>query len=325
LVDVLRSVSDWASRSGYLVTWADRGLLDLAYKEVWTRRDSGELDPEFYGRWLEPVTAYRPALGPAASSILIIAVPRPAHIVRFETRSGLIETIVPPVFIQDKSVPKRILDELTGLVGDGARLEPMGGKQGLHKSVAARAGLVRYGRTNITFTSGFGSYLQIVPFVTDVEIPHDARAPKAPQALDECTDCRLCEHACPTGAIGADRFLLRAHRCLVYFNEDIYEWPDWLPATSHHCLVGCMKCQEACPANAGKLRLETVPEVFTFQETTAILNDFSRSDDLQSSARHGPVWDSIRDKLTSIKLPWLEYMIGRNMRALEKARGCQWS
>jgi epoxyqueuosine reductase len=324
-VDVPRLVEEWARQNGHLAAWGDRGLLDLADNEVRTRRDNGELDAEFYRRWLDPTTAYRPALGPDATSVLLIAVRRPAHIVRFETRSGLVETIVPPVFIQDKAVPDRILDELTGLVGNRQRLEPMGGVQGLHKSVAARAGLVRYGRNNITSTPDFGSYFQIVPFVTDVEIPLDLRAPKAPQALDQCTACRSCQHACPTGAIGVDRFLLRAERCLTYFNEDVYDWPDWLPATSHHCLVGCMKCQESCPANAGKLKLETVPEVFTVQETRAILNDFSRPDDPQSSERRGVVWDSIRDKLTSFKLPWLERMIGRNMRALEKALGCQWS
>jgi hypothetical protein len=86
-----------------------------------------------------------------------------------------------------------------------------------------------------------------------------------------------------------------------------------------------MKCQRCCPANAGKLKLETVPGVFTIQETRAILNDFSPPEDPQSGERRGPVWDSIREKLASFKLPWLERMIGRNMRALEKALGCQWS
>ena len=81
-------------------------------------------------------------------------------------------------------------------------------------------------------------------------------------------------HACPTGAIAADRFLLHAERCLVFHNErpGTVAFPEWIPPSSHGCLVGCMKCQEECPENAGLLD-RTVDEGDFSEEDTAVLLD----------------------------------------------------
>lgn len=50
--------------------------------------------------------------------------------------------------------------------------------------------------------------------------------------------------------MGADRFLLRAGRCLTYHNEAAADFPGWIDPSWHHCLIGCLRCQTICPENA---------------------------------------------------------------------------
>ena len=73
-----------------------------------------------------------------------------------------------------------------------------------------------------------------------------------------------------------------------------------------------MKCQECCPINKGKLKYETLPQVFNLEETRAILD--------ANQPRQGSVWDSIRAKLASADLVGLGDVLGRNLRALIEAR-----
>ena len=139
------------------------------------------------------------------------------------------------------------------------------------KALAARLGLVRYGRNNVTYAPGIGSYLQLIGCVTDAALPVPADwTPQEPQLLDLCETCGECETACPTGAIGSDRVLLHAERCLTLANEATATFPDWLPSSAHHCLIGCLLCQRACPENA-RLEVEDTGIVFTAEETAALL------------------------------------------------------
>ncbi len=69
--------------------------------------------------------------------------------------------------------------------------------------------------------------------------------------LERCQNCQACRKRCPTGAIPADRFLLRAERCIVFHNEKCggNPFPIWLDPRWHNCLIGCMLCQRVCPEN----------------------------------------------------------------------------
>jgi epoxyqueuosine reductase len=231
--------------------------------------------------------------------------------------------MVPPTYVSYTAIFDRILKEIQTLVGADVRFERMGAP---YKAVAARAGLVSYGRNNITYTSQFGSYQQIAGFLTDMDPAEHGGTPSAiqePRMMDRCRDCRVCRNACPTGAIGSDRFLLHAERCLTFLNEYRVPWPTWLPHGVHNCITGCMRCQECCPANRDRLNTVELPETFTLEETQVILADGETwmegtvvRPPEPETPRTGPVWDGIRAKLDKVGLAGMDDVIGRNLRAL---------
>ena len=79
--------------------------------------------------------------------------------------------------------------------------------------------------------------------------------------------------ACPTKAIDITRMLINSDRCVTYYNENPGEFPAWLDKEAHTCVVGCMKCQDCCPANAMNQDNADVLVVFTENETTELLQN----------------------------------------------------
>ena len=137
------------------------------------------------------------------------------------------------------------------------------------KLLAARSGLARYGRNNIAYIPGMGSYFRLLLFASDLPAADDIW--QEAEAMELCTHCTACLKACPTGAILEDRFLLSAERCLTYHNERTAEFPDWLDSDWHHCLVGCMHCQLVCPENKDVRGWVEEGPAFSEQETALLL------------------------------------------------------
>jgi epoxyqueuosine reductase len=237
--------------------------------------------------------------------------PRPAHRIRFATPDGDVEAVVPPTYIDDPQTAVAVRHELAAFLEPGSdALRPL---QAPLKAVAVRLRLARYGRNNVTYVPGMGSYVQLVGALTDssLDLPEGWR-PQPYTTLPECDSCEACGSACPTAAIREDRFLLHAERCLTNFNELPGAWPAWLDPAWHSCLLGCLYCQDACPQNVGRLTVEDTEVVFDLEETLTLANDVA--------VRSGPVWDRIGSKIARLGLQEYEAVLGRNLRALLASR-----
>jgi len=96
------------------------------------------------------------------------------------------------------------------------------------KRVAVQSGLAKYGRNNITYVDGMGSWCKYLALLTN--IPCDGSSwREQPIMATECENCELCINNCPTGAITKDRFLLIREKCIGG--------------------GGCSACQDSCPMN----------------------------------------------------------------------------
>ncbi|MBN2204895.1 MAG: 4Fe-4S binding protein [Thermoleophilia bacterium] len=243
-------------------------------------------------------------------SVVVFALARPLTRATL-TWHGKEHTVpVPPHYAGYRSVPQAVarrVDEL--LRPDGyaaAHCEPA------LKTLAACAGLARYGRNNVAYVDGIGSWLQLGACVTDAPPPDDAIWGE-PQLLERCERCTACLRACPTGAIGGERFLLHTERCLTYHNESRAAFPGWLEPSAHHAAVGCLRCQQACPEDRAAGLVEATPERFDEEETATIL---AAERDETAWAGLSPVTQA---KLERCGLDYLPAVVARNLSLLLEA------
>jgi epoxyqueuosine reductase len=212
-----------------------------------------------------------PSAGFEVRSIIIVASPSAssARLV-FGWEGKRIPLTLPAAYVDAASAPAGIaayLSEFLGPLGHhiqyASRLP--------RKLLAVRSGLGLYGRNNICYVEGMGSFLNLALFFSDV--PCTEESWQEVRRMDLCSSCRACLQNCPTGAIMAGRFLIDNERCLTYYNEAGAEsrFPEWIDPSSHNCLYGCSRCQSVCPAN--KKNANSVVEVaeFTEEETQLLL------------------------------------------------------
>lgn len=240
-------------------------------------------------------------------SVVVFALARPLTRATL-TWHGREHTVpVPPHYAGYHGVPRAMARRIDG------RLRPAG-FAGAHcepplKTLAACAGLARYGRNNIAYVDGLGSWLQLGACVSDAPPPGDAPWGE-PLVLGRCERCTACLRACPTGAIEGECFLLHTERCLTYHNESRAPFPDWLELSVHHTAVGCLRCQKACPENHAAGLVEAPPQTFDEAETAAIL---AAERDEAEWAGLGP---ATHDKLERCGLDYAPAVVARNLRLL---------
>ena len=100
-----------------------------------------------------------------------------------------------------------------------------------YKRLAVQSGLAKYGRNNIAYVDGMGSWCKFIAFLTNITSDSSSWRDQ-PVMTDMCENCDLCINSCPTGAISKDRFLLYRENCKGG--------------------GGCSVCQDVCPINKAK-------------------------------------------------------------------------
>ena len=266
---LVKTITAELEKHGYKMALVPIDHLADLQQDILGRHEQGCFDEDFYQTRLTFYDFRPPESLPTARSILVFAAPSPQNRVSFSQPGKTIRLTIPPTYVGYSLVPKQIesilAEQLTPHGYHTVRVKlPL-------KSLAVHSGLCEYGRNNITYAPGIGSFLQLAAFFTDLPSPDDPW--REPVMLERCQDCKACINNCPTKAIQTDRFLLHAERCLVYFNERPAEFPfpDWVAGGWHTSLIGCMTCQKVCPENKPFLEQFAIEVAFSEAETSLLL------------------------------------------------------
>lgn len=260
-------------KAGFEARAVPMGRLVELERDISSLRETGLIDREVFDLYLKDFRFSPPEGMPHARSVVVMARPQPKLRLRFSYRGDTAEAIVPPTYANALEVIASAKAALEAGLGKGARTEraalPL-------KTLAARTGLAKYGRNNITYIESHGSFHRLLAFFTESDLGRDDWQER--EALPACANCRLCQEACPASVIAEDRFLIRAERCLTFHNEMPSErafpaavGPEW-----HNAIVGCMRCQDACPYDRWVKGWVEEGEVFSEEETLYLMKgDFS--------------------------------------------------
>ncbi len=207
---------------------------------------------------------------PAIRSVIVIATPSPIVEIEF-CHAGTTHCLTIPPHYSDRIEVTGNIRKMTSRIfdGNGYRTYSVVLPK---KLLAARSGLARYGKNNISYVSGMGSYHRLTAFATD--LPCDEDSWQDVVLLERCSKCKACLKNCPTAAIRADQFIIRAERCLTYVNEHPGPFPEWIDNGSHNSLIGCMRCQSICPENLQYPSSVLHKDTFSERETNLIWNGY---------------------------------------------------
>ncbi len=287
-------------RKGYQCRMVSIQHISDLKKEIESRHDQGSLDELFYHERLSGFQFSLPDLLPNAKSVIIASAAQLQRKVSFQFNRSIYHFTVPPTYSDqtDRLIRKAIMDllEPAGFELYEARLP--------EKLLAARSGLAKYGKNNITYIEGLGSFHRLNVYLSDIPAAEDNWADL--EMMRQCRTCNACVEKCPTKAIPTGSFLIRAERCLTFHNERREDFPDWIDPTWHTCLIGCMVCQLVCPANKKLRDLSEEGEEFTEEETELLSKGISSDRLSQATA----------DKLERLGLLEDVGLVTRNLNVL---------
>ncbi len=264
--------------------------------------EEGTLNRDFYRVRLSHFVFEPPDHLAAAGSIIVTAARHPRVEVKFSLSGRTHPIIIPPTYANDTDeTAMKILSDHLGDHGYSVTHAFLP-----FKLLAVRSGLAGYGKNNIAYIDGWGSFFRLKVFYTDAPCTSDGW--QEPKMMASCEKCEACMNACPANVVREDRFLVDITRCITFHNEEEDPFPEWIDPAWHNCLVGCMTCQDACPMNKGLRGFTSSGEEFSEDETRMILEGVPRD----------RLSDETVEKLKGLYM-WEYYdLLGRNLKALIK-------
>jgi len=263
--EIIEKISLLLEKSGSVARFVPVKHLKELEGELAVKHKNGCFSEDFYNERLTSFKFEIPTTFIEAKSIIIIAVPQPAVILLFRRNDIDQQVLIPPTYDYSSNTEmKKKLEDI--LIPEGFNLLtsflPL-------KLLAVKSGLADYGRNNLCYIPGRGSFFRLMAFYTDLFcLEHIWRQPVM---MNKCLKCKACLINCPLGAIDERRFLLQAERCLTFHNEHAGDFPAHIDKSFHHCLFGCLRCQVVCPENRKYLQWMEMREQFSELETLMIL------------------------------------------------------
>ena len=252
-------------------------------QEIKKQQAEGNLNKQFSQEYLSRFKFAPPQELPNSQSLIVVAMPRSPTRATFNWNGRQQSFILPPTYTaydEKRLYIERLLAEAVGKEGYriATPILPL-------KLLAVHSGVAEYGRNNITYASGMGSFMRLTAVYSDM--PCETDHWQKVQMMKSCENCKICQKACPTGAIPTNRFLLRAEKCITYHNEKKgnIPFPAWISPEWHNCIVGCIKCQKICPENKPFLQLIGETADFTEEETRLILKGVPREELSESTIK----------------------------------------
>jgi epoxyqueuosine reductase len=214
---------------------------------------------------------------PDAKSLIILATSTRMMYANFHLNGRIFNIMIPPPYYDDGLTFEDLEGLVLNVIIKNTGYDIVEARNQLHlKILAVRSGLGRYGRNNICYIDGMGSFFSLHAFYTNYKMKHDSWYDL--KMLDQCENCTYCIKNCPTNAIRGDPFVLDAGKCLSLYNEIDGEFPKWMGMDFHNALMGCMKCQYFCPGNREEIKKSGRFEDVSEEETKMLLNgDFNDS------------------------------------------------
>jgi epoxyqueuosine reductase len=262
-------ISDKLKERGCRVKMVSIEHIGELNQEIMKLYSNGLLDEELYERNISNFQFDYLKEFPSAKSIIVVGTPHHLTRLNFTWKGKTHSGAIPPTYIDEK-INRLVFKDLEIILNDEG-FKVIRPKRLPLKLLAVRSGLSKYGRNNISYIPGMGSFCSVQAFYTDLVCEMDSW--QEVENMSSCDSCELCLNICPTGCIDEDRFLIHAENCLTNMNEYEEDFPEWVDSKWHNSLVGCMECQMVCPQNKEHIKIVEVLNAFTEEEITHILKN----------------------------------------------------